>query len=951
MFYPGSTIGAAHAPMKRLLLPTIICLFVVQLCAAQSVYQIKGTVADTLISSPLFLSSVVLLRSEDTVIETFTRANDTGAFTLQTSKPGKYLLQISRPGYAEYSDVITLTEPVTNLGTIAMLSKEHMLKEFVFTQQVAAIKIKGDTTEYMADSFNVKTGASVEDLLKKLPGIRVDKNGQITAQGETVQKVLVDGEEFFSDDPKVVTQGLQANTVEKVQVFDKKSDQALFTGIDDGEKTKTINLQLKENMKKGFFGKADAGGGSDGYFQEQLMANAFKGKRQAAVFGIASNTDKVGLGWQENDKYGGGSITEMGDDGSYTMYSNNYDEFSGWDGTYRGDGLPKVWTGGAHFANKWKEDKQHLSGSYRYALQQVDATGSNSRLFTLGGDSTRINRENKYQFNTGERHKVNGLYEWKIDSTTSLKLIVNAGKKKSNISSRYLTETYNNVSGTDGNKTSNERNIRSLTNEQSLSTNLLLRKKFAKKGRTFSLDINQNYNDTKGTGQLGSKTYLSDITGTTIPDTARIDQRKVNNSNLLSFYSKATYTEPLSKAAFIEANYSVNINNNTALNSSYDKLPAASDYTVLRDSFSSNYRFNILTHRGGLSMKFVYKKLSYSFGSDISNASFLQTDMLHGDTSHRYNFINVFPKANFSYKMSKQTSINLSYNGNTKQPTIAQIQPLNQNTDPLNIVVGNPELKQEFTNRFGLRYNNYKVLSNSYTYAGITFTPVSNAISTAQYTDGALNTTRYINVDGNYSGNWYSGYSFQLKKPELKIQLSFDGNTSRTNNMINDQKNVNNNNSFGFGPTFSYEKENKYEFSWNPNATYNDNRSTVNSMTINYWVLENELMADVQITKDIDMGSTANIMLREQTVVFTDNNRIIKWNAYVSKKFLKKKDLMLKLSVFDILNQNLGFTRTAQGNMITQNSYNTIRRYGMLSLTWNFKYTPGATVSDDDDDD
>ena len=199
--------------MKRLLLPTFICLLLAQLCAAQSVYQLKGTVTDTLISTPLFLSSVVLLRSEDTVIETFTRANDTGAFTLQTSRPGKYLLQISRPGYAEYSDVITLSESVTNLGTIPMLSKEHMLKEFVFTQQVAAIKIKGDTTEYMADSFNVKTGASVEDLLKKLPGIRVDKNGQITAQGETVQKVLVDGEEFFSDDPKVVTQGLQANAV------------------------------------------------------------------------------------------------------------------------------------------------------------------------------------------------------------------------------------------------------------------------------------------------------------------------------------------------------------------------------------------------------------------------------------------------------------------------------------------------------------------------------------------------------------------------------------------------------------------------------------------------------------------------------------------------------------------------------------------------------------------
>ncbi len=401
----------------------------------------------------------------------------------------------------------------------------------------------------------------------------------------------------------------------------------------------------------------------------------------------------------------------------------------------------------------------------------------------------------------------------------------------------------------------------------------------------------------------------------------------------------------------MEGNYAVTINNSSSLNSSLDRPLGGAGQDVLSDSFSSNYRYDILINRGGLGLKFVYKKLNFSFGSDVSKSDFLQTDKLHGDTSHTYSYINAFPKANLAYKISKQTSINFSYKGNTKQPTIAQIQPLNQNTDPLNIVIGNPGLKQEFTNKANIRFNNYKVLTHQYTYMGLTLTATDNAISTSQTTDGAVYKTKYINVDGNYNADWYSGYSFRLKKPALQLRFSFDGSIDRINSVVNDRINVSNNSSYSFGTTIGYEKENKYDFSWNPKVTYNENKSSISIMSSNYWVLEHELNADVELPKNVDIGSTAEIMFRQKTAVFTGNNSIIKWNAYVSKKFGKKKDFTLKLSVFDILNQNRGYTRTAQGNVITQNNYTTIRRYGMLSLAWNFNHTPGSMASDDDDDD
>ncbi len=929
-----------HIPtMNRFYVALLLGIFSSVAAGAQT-YTIKGSVFDTLNAAPLARASITVIRLKDTVIESFSRAAANGAFQVNVATEGKYTVQITFPSFADYVDKITVNKAVTDLGQIALVSKEHLLKEFVLKKQVAAIKIKGDTTEYMADSFKVKENATVEDLLKKLPGIQVDKNGAITAQGQTVAKVLVDGEEFFSDDPKVVTKGLQANAVEKVQVYDKKSDQAIFTGIDDGEKAKTINLTLKEDKKKGFFGKIEAGAGNAGYFQNQAMVNAFRGKRQFAAFGIASNTDKVGLGWEDNGKFGGGGgTTEITDEGYWMTTSNNYDDFGGWSGQYSGNGLPKAWTGGVHFADKWNKEKNHISANYRYAQQNVEIDGANITVNALNGDTLRKNTEQSHQFNTAERHGVDLLYELKIDSNTSLRFTANAGTKDSRSVSLNTTETLN-LTPDEGPKTTNNRTTTNLTNAQFINSDLLFRHKFAKKGRTMSVDVKENYSISKGEGHLNST-----LTNPSAPAPTIIDQKKINDNNSLAFSTKATYTEPLSKVAFAEVSYALTINNSDALNSSYDKAPGSRDYTTLRDSFSSNYRYNIMSNIGGLNFKFVYKKMNFGFGTEVSNAKFLQTDLLHGDTSHTYNYLNLFPKANFTYKLGKQTSFSFSYNGSTKQPTITQIQPLNQNTDPLNITVGNPGLKQQFTNRFNLRFNDYKVLSGRYLWSGLTLNTIADAISTTQTVSGPVSTTRYINVDGNYSGYAYGGYGFKISKLDMRLDLSLNVNVDHINSVINNIKNVSDNNSYTFGPQFRKEKEDKYEFSWEPSVTYNDNRSTINNFSTNYWVLNNQLNAQVQLPKKLEIGSTADIMIRQKTIAFTTNNEIIKWNAYVSKKFLKQSQLELKLSVYDILNQNTGYTRTAEGSSIYQNSYNTIRRYGMLSLLWNFTHNPAGAAT------
>ncbi|GAA4462506.1 TonB-dependent receptor [Nemorincola caseinilytica] len=924
-----------------------ILLFLVVCCvlpsAAQS-YIIKGSVTDTLNNNKLSMASVVLIRTADSVIAAHGRTGNDGRFEVRVKQQGKYFLRIAFPGFAEHIDEVDVKKSTTDLGDLPMISREYLLKEFVLTQQVAAIKIKGDTTEYMADSFKVKEGATVEDLLKRLPGIQVDKNGQIVAQGEAVQKVLVDGEEFFSDDPKVVTRGLQADAVKKVQVYDKKSDQADFTGIDDGEKTRTINLELKEDKKKGYFGKLEAGAGTDGYFQEQAMANAFKAKRQFSVFGIASNTDKAGLGWEDSDKFGNGSgTTEITEDGDFI---NRFtpDEFSGWDGRYNGEGLPQTWTGGTHYANKWNSGEHHLSANYRYGKQKVNIDGNTDVQYSMPNDSIRVTETHKEQSSSSDRHGFDVMYEWKIDTATSVKITSNAGVKATETRSEYSTDNYFKIKDAPGANLNNLRQITGDGNAQFINTDLILRHRFPKKGRTLAIDAKENYSENTNTGTLFS--VISDTFALT-PDLVT-RQRKDNYSSSLAFSGKATYTEPLSKTVFTEVNYGITVNNSTARNLSFDTLATGQYSDVPNTTFSNDFTYNILSNAGGLSFKFMYKTYNFSFGSDVSRADYVQTDRTNTNNTTTYHFTNLFPRANFTYRFGKQTSFNFNYRGNTKQPTITQMQPFLQNTDPLNITIGNPDLRQEFVNEFNMRFNDYKILQSRFLWASASFSTTSNAISTEQSNDSGINKTRYINVDGNYSGYAFIGYGFKVPKTDLSIGGRLNGSTYHINNIINRQQNSSNTNSISLAPYVSYTKDNKFDIRWEPQIAYNVNTSTNNPVDVTYYIFTNELSGSVQLPKKIEIGSSVDMMFRQKTPIFTTNNNVIKWNAYVTKKFLKKSQLELRASVYDILNQNLGFSRIGQGNMVTQNSYNTIRRYGMLSLIWNFTHTPvGAPPAQD----
>jgi len=918
----------------KTLFALMFCAAIPCLCYSQQA-SVKGSIMDTLNRQNLSNTVITLLQAKDSILYKFTRTNASGHFELKGLKGGKYLMLVTAPGFADYVEPFALTDSTTITNAkIIMSLKSRLLQEVVINQAVAAIKLKGDTTEYNADSFKMPPNASVEELLKKLPGIQVDKNGQITAQGEKIQKVLVDGEEFFGDDPTLATHNLRADMVDKVQVFDKKSDQANFTGVDDGQRTKTLNLKLKENKKNGYFGKVSTGAGNDGYHDSQAMFNSFSKKRKLSGYGIVSNTGKTGLNWQERNSYG-----QNGSDASYDETTDSYyfsgsgDDLESWNGQYNGQGYPLVQTGGLMYNNKWNEDKQSFNGSYKIMQLYVDGNSSTNSQYLLPDTLYYTNSSQRFH-NDILRHRANGAYEIQLDSTSSIKIQADGGLDHKTTASVYNTQSLAEDSSL---VNQNERNINTVGDNRSLNSNILWRKKLRKKGRTLSLNVIERFTRNTSDGYLNATTEFYE--NGSIESTQKIDQYKTNVSENLSFDTKLTYTEPLSATGSLIFNYGVVVNNSNSNRNSFNQ-DGGGKYSQLDTLFSNDYAFNVFTHRGGINYNLINKKLRLNFGGNIGLTSFDQRDM-HKNITRTRDFVNWYPQANVSYMFNSQRRLSVNYNGSTRQPGIDQIQPLRTNEDPLNITIGNPDLKPQFSNNFRISFNDFRMLSERGIWISANYSFTSNAISSRSTIDAnGRRTNQSVNVDGNRSASMYIDYGIKLTKLDARVGANGNINYNRYVNYVNDALNVTNSGNYRGGIYIRHRKDKLYEIGFEAFANYTSSSSSIQQrVQTNYWTFNIGPEVDLFLPLKVQIHSDCNINLRQKTEVFTSNNNVFLWNAWIGKKLLKNDALLIKASVNDLLNENIGFNRQVNSNFITQNTYSTIQRYLFLSVVWNFNKT------------
>lgn len=898
--------------------------------------HISGSVADTSQKKSIVNAVIALLTPGDSVLYRFTRTDANGKYSFSNVKEGNYILMTTHPYFADYLDNIEAKGASLNIPPIAVTSKSKLLQE-VIVKSGKPIQVRGDTTIYTADSFKVSANANVEELLKKLPGIQVDKTGKITAMGEQVNKVLVDGEEFFGDDPGMAVKNLRADAVKEVQVFDKKSEQAEFTGIDDGKTQKTINLKLKEDKKHGYFGKVDAAGGLmkkiDDRYNTNLMFSSFRGKRKLSAFLLNGNTGQNGINWEDNNKFG-----LEGDNFSMTMDADGGMMFVS-TGGYNSDDEPYVSTengffrninAGIQYTNKW-QDKHTLNMSPRYNSQLYDNFQSrygrtqygDSVLIDNGTTSTHVNRANL---------KTSASYNVKLDSNNTVKLSLRANFYRTESEEEKESQSTGNT-GTLKNSMNSLNRVN--TDKNSFDINLLFTHKFKKARRTLSLnsDWNQLSSDANQFMKALNQAYYNGLPAST----QNIDQQRQTEKGTKSFSTRVVYTEPLSKKYSLELAYvlSYNYGSNTQVTHTFSPITQKYDLNV--DSLTNDFNQDIWVNRPSVKISYSDKKLKFNFGSGFGLTRFdLRDNTMNKD--YKRNYTNFFPSATINYTYKTQHNLRFNYDGSTNQPTINQLQPLRNNNDYFNQYIGNPQLKPSFTNSFNISHNTYNFLKDLYTYQSLNFRFTSNAITNNRVVnlDSGKTVSQPINTNGNYGVNFWGGGGMKIKKLDMRVNFGPNFRYNRTVDVYNSQYNHTNTWSGGINLSLSKSKDKKYDVSIDNDFSYDYSRNSQSASAMHYYTYSFDLDATFYFTKSWFIRSDFSYYIQQKTQQLGSDLTRKLWNARMEKTF-KKDAFSAYVSIRDILNENVGISRSFNGNNFSETQNDRLKRYWLVGFTWNFK--------------
>jgi hypothetical protein len=866
---------------------------------------------------------------------TFTRTDKNGRFQLSQIPIGKYTLLVTFPRFADFTEDVDVKED-TDLGNLALTSKSTLLKE-VIVRSGSAIRIKGDTTEFTADSFVVKEGATVEDLLKKLPGFQVNSKGEITAQGKRVEKVLVDGEEFFGDDPTMATQNLGAKAVDKVQLFDSKSEQQQLTGITSGSEGKTLNIKLKENSKKGAFGKVNAGTDFDKYADAKALYNRFKGKKKVSLFGTGSNVSAGSLNWDDRQKLG------IDDDWEYDELNDTYsrlngdDEFENWNVR----GLPRSYTAGGLFINKWNEDKQGVNLSYRYNRLHNE---NQSSLFTQNILPNTVNYRNVFTNSNSlvQQHSTFGKWEWKVDSLRSFKFTTAGSFRENETVSGITSEFLNNAKDLVNTSAQNRR----VNGERAKWDNQLLYKQlFKKQNRQLLATLRFGLSDDAQNAMNRTDTRFYNNNNTDSLDL--IDQMRIFEGTSQSIGTKVTYTEPLSNKWMLVFDYAHNRNNATSYRNTFNKNNDGK-YEILDPVFSNNFDLDAYSHSGLGLLRFTDKKFKGAIGSGLSNIK-LKLFNLDSKTRNTYNFTNYRPQAQLEFMPKPQSGIMLKYVGLTRQPTIDQLQPIRNNEDPLFQFQGNPDLKVGFNHRFSFRVHEYKVLKQRGLHLNANYNIFQNAISNFTIIDTALGKqiATPVNVNGNRGWDIWAGWNRWQGQKKPNYGFWFNGNGGINNNFIQQNGNTVENKTdyktVNLSLFLNYQEEEKVSFELRPNIGYNTSKQSIQpGVKTNFFTYGGNVSGFVMLPGKLELSSDVNFDFREKIPNFPTVQNFTIWNASLARKILKKKTGKIILEANDILKQNRGYSRFINTSFVQEERYNRLSRYFLLRFEWTFNKMPNA---------
>ena len=934
--------------MKKLLLFFVVfCAFVPAFAQNSARISIKGSIIDTL-NAPLVSATVMLLTPKDSALVSYGRSNEKGSFEFKNIKRGNYLLKITYVGYLPYQKELKPADaPETDAGQIKLKGISKELFEVVIKAARAPLIIKGDTVEYNASSFKVPPGSTVEDLLRRLPGFQVNQDGSIRAQGQEVKKVTVDGKNFFGGDPKTATKNLAAESISKVQVFNGESEQSKLTGVDDGKKEKTVNLQLKEEFKKGGFGKMTAGAGSAGRTQARGNYNRFNPNEQFSIIGFGNNINQTGISREDYEDFRGSQANNWGDDGDFgfsgggfRFYSDDDDNESFSVPTSYGPGRGFSQNAGAGLNYNYDTKKTKFSSNYFYnqTRQTLDAI-ANQRNF-LANNETFRNTSNSATNNFLGNHRGSLRFEKTIDSLNTL--VVFANVRSNNGNNAY--QSYQQRLRT-GDVLSNQSDIRnnSTSNSFAAVVTAIYRHKFKKKGRNFSASFTYGLNNRDALGNQFSDNQFFLKTSAGRDSTARqiINQDNTTQSKQSELKVSLSYIEPLSKKFFWESFYNFSLRQDEVDRDVMDKKERPAP-DVRNNTLSRYYTNDFTYNRFGSSLRYNFKTLNLSVG--LAAAQFRLRGQFAPDqtastfTSVNRDFFVVVPNVSMSIDLKNNKYLYGGYDVSVQPPSVRNLQPVIDNSNPFYITEGNPDLLPTLSHSPSLGFSYFNPASFTSFFGNLYYNYQINQVVYNQTVDERLVTrTKPANISGGQSVGSYLNFGFPLKKTKATMNLNSSANLGRNLTFINSVLNTTNSNSYRFGMRLDLTPSEKFTFFGNANFGITDTKYSINT-TQNQQIYNHTFGAEtnVALPKSFYFNSTFNynVFINKR---FGFDQRLPILNFSVYKMFLKDNKAEIRLSAYDVFNRNVGISQSATQNFVSDEQVRTLARYFMLTFTYNLR--------------
>ena len=938
---------------NRRFLTTLTCAVMALFLFTMSAITLSGRAIDSNDKSGLAGATVKLLKAnKDSTLVKGVSTDEEGYFKLTDVGQGKYIVSINYIGYKNCNKNITVTKNSGNikLEDMALEASSIMLKEAVVTGVKTEIVVKEDTVEYNADSYKTQPNAVVEDLLKRLPGVEVDSDGKITANGKEIKKILIDGKEFFADDTKVGTKNIPVNIVDKVQVVDRKSDLARLTGVDDGEDETVINLSVKKGMNNGWFGNVSAGYGTDDRYEANFMINRFSDGDQFTILGGGNNTN--------NMRFTNGS-------------ASRFSRFGGGGGINTNQNIGFNFNVGSKDSEKFR-----AGGNVMYSHNDQKSTNRNNRQY-LFTDSTSFS--DSRTINRNESHNVNGRFriKWEIDSFNTFEFRPN------------FSFNFNESSKIDSTRTldGNMRDVNySFNNDKSdgksyeFAGQLVYNHKFrSHPGRSFSIQMRYSMSDVNEDGNSLSQNryYLFDDSLEIIN---QIDENHRWNNQV---NGRITWTEPIGdikNALFLDIAYLANYRWNNADKLVYDVPYSRSiDYMndllsnssvrnyirntytsyalsnpvlleqlvadelamgnpVLNEDDSNRFRNDFFTQTIELGIRKVSSTLNANFGISLNPSMSRSENLINTEKSIPTRWVwNFAPYARVRFKMSKTRSLQLNYRASTSQPSMNQLQPVADKSNPLRIVQGNPDLKPSFTQRLNARYNDFNQEAQRSIMAMISAQYTLNSI--ISMTDFNNETGGQITTYGNVNGVWnvfaMGMISVPLRNKHFYYSTHLNTRYSSTVGYNNKTFNRSGTFSVNVSPGMTYRTD-VVELQLRPNYNLQTTHNTVNTkndLTVHRyggWFNGNiTLPFGLSFNTDLNFSASKG---------YTDgyNTEQWLWNASVSYEFLKGRQASITARVYDILGQRKSISRSVTANYIQDSESNSLTRYAMFTFAYKF---------------